>query len=359
MNAPAAMPPLLELLGERWRLEVPVVALAWARQGGRVAFALGDGAVALGGPLQPRGGRPPAVPRELQRIPAHEGVCLALAAGADGCFLSGGDDGRLLRIVPPRAYAEELARHPGEWLDRVAAGGRGLRACASGKRVWLQGPELEDEALELALPSGVTALAFDLAGGTLAIAGHGGVSLWSAADRSLRRLTAPGYHRSLAWSADGRFLASGLQENAVGCWRLGDGRHFLFEGHAGQPRGLAFAARGHFLAAGGGPMVAAWDLDQARPAAGRIEFGYPSRVPVTALAWHPARTVAAVGYHNGAVLLCRPGGQHSLFVKGSGGGPVEALAWAPDGGALALGTQQGEAAVVAVPAEILSMARAG
>ncbi|QDF96385.1 hypothetical protein CJ010_07445 [Azoarcus sp. DD4] len=355
MNGPPnALPPLVDLLGTRWRLDAPVVAVAWARRGGRAAFAFGDGTVAFGGPFVVRAGQPPRGPRELNRIPAHDGACLALAADGEGGFLSAGDDGRLLGIVPPAAPVE-LANQPGEWLDHVAVGARGIHACASGRRLWIRGPDFEDV---LTLASGVTALAFDPAGRTLAIAGHGGVELWSAADRSRRRLEAPGYHRALAWSPDGRFLASGLQENAVCCWRLGDGRRFVFDGYPGQPRALSFAARGHTLATSGGPRVVAWDLDRPRPADSRIEFGYPGRVPVSAVAWHPGRGMVAAGYHNGAVLLCRPGSDQHLFVQGSGSGPVTALAWAADGSGLALGTQQGELAMVAIPPEILSMARA-
>lgn len=348
-----ALPPLVDLLGSRWRTEAPVVAVAWQRRGTQAAFALGDGTVLLAAPPAVGAAARPS-PAAAQRIAAHDGACLALAADGDDGFLSGGDDGRLLRLRPG-ADAETLADHPGQWIDHVAAGARGVRAHASVRRLWLHGDDFDDE---LVLPSSITALAFDHAGRRLAIAGHGGVELWSAADRSCQRLAAPGYHRALAWSADGRYLASGMQENAVCCWRLGDGRRFVFDGYPGQPRALSFAGRGHQLATSGGPRVVGWDLDHPRPADSRSEFGFPSRVPVTAVAWHPTRAMVAAGYHNGAVLLCRPRGEQHLFVQGSGGGPVSALAWTADGSGLALGTQHGEAAVVAIPTEILSQARA-
>jgi hypothetical protein len=38
-----------------------------------------------------------------------------------------------------------------------------------------------------------------------------------------------------------------------------------------------------------------------------------------------------------------------LFAKGSSGGSVTALAWSADGGRLAVGTEGGEAGVVALP----------
>ena len=49
----------------------------------------------------------------------------------------------------------------------------------------------------------------------------------------------------------------------------------------------------------------------------------------------------AAGYVNGAVMLCQPGSDTGLFVKGSGNGAVNALAWSGDGSRLAFGTQDG------------------
>ena len=43
MNAPSS---LLTLLGASWEFGAPVVAVAWAVEGGLVGFALGDGHLA-------------------------------------------------------------------------------------------------------------------------------------------------------------------------------------------------------------------------------------------------------------------------------------------------------------------------
>lgn len=74
-----------------------------------------------------------------------------------------------------------------------------------------------------------------------------------------------------------------------------------------------------------------------------------SRLPVCMVACHPTQTLIAAGYHNGAVLLCQPGHDEILFAKGSSGGSVTGLAWSADGLRLAIGTEGGEAGVVALP----------
>ena len=82
-----------------------VTALAWS--GGVCAFALGDGSVRLAR----------ADGTEMV-IEAHDGAPLAIAAYGDG-FVSGGDDGRLMRIGADGA-ADEIFKTRGKWIEHVA-----------------------------------------------------------------------------------------------------------------------------------------------------------------------------------------------------------------------------------------------
>jgi WD40 repeat protein len=347
-------PPLLDVLGACWALDVPVVGVAW--DGALAGFGLGDGSVAMGRAewdgapqlspseggtkLTPATGAPPPMAR--RRV--HQGACLSVTALPGGGFLTGGDDGALVRTAEDGETAE-LARYPGQWVDPVVAGNAGWNAAAVGRRVHLSGRGADS----LDLPASVTALAFDAAGTRLAIAHYHGVTLW-APDAPLRVLQTPGCPLSLAWSPDGAYVICGLQENALHGWRLSDGGDIEMAGYPGQPRSLAFSGDGRFLASSGGPRVVCWRFDPPGAGSQPVECGLPSsRLPVCQVACHPTYPLIAAGYHNGAVLLCQPGSDDVLFVKGSAGGSVTALAWSADGMRLAMGTQGGQVAVVALP----------
>ena len=86
-----------DLLDISGRLAIPGnAACAFNRDGSTVGFALGDGRVRL-------------LPADLKAAAAEAGdavhggavLCLAGDPAGDG-FVSGGDDGRLLRVVPPQ-----------------------------------------------------------------------------------------------------------------------------------------------------------------------------------------------------------------------------------------------------------------
>jgi WD40 repeat protein len=363
MNAP---PTLIDLLGARWITEAPVVAAVWDAAGQYAGFALGDGTLALaagtwdGGPrLKPRehGGveftQALAPPAPLRRFSVHDGTCLALAASCAGGFLSGGDDGRLVHLAADGA-SEVLVDTGGEWIDLVTTRSAGGYAYATGRRVHLSGTKPD----VLTLPGSATALAFDTDGAQLAISHHGGVTLWSADTHEHCRLTWPGYHRTVAWSPDSRYLVSGMEENALHGWRLSDVGDIEMGGYPGQPRSLSFSADGRFLATSGGLRAVCWRFDPPGRDGQPQECGMAGKTPVSQVACHPAHPLIAVGYHNGAVLLCQPGSNDALFIRNPGRGPVSAIAWSPDGERLALGTEEGELALVFLPDVLFRFRRA-
>lgn len=348
---------LIDLLGARWCMGAPVVGAAWDGAGDVAGFGLGDGTVALaqrswrGGPrLEDREGQGVALhpaqqpPPPVSRVSVHGGTCLGLTSDGEGGFLSGGNDGRLARTSRD-GTVQEVARFPGKWADPVAAGSGGWRACACGRQVSIFG----EFSLRLNVTASVTALAFDPRGRTLAIAHEGGVTLWTAWVEGTRLLPHGGSPRALAWSPDGKYVVAGTQENALRGWRIEDGAEVDLADYPSQPLSLSFSEPGRFLATSGAPRVVCWPFNPPLAGAAHRECGIASNVAVTKVACHPSRTVVAAAYQNGAVLLCQPGVDDSLFVRAPSGTPVTALAWSQDGMALATGTEDGEIGVVSLP----------
>ena len=342
-------PPLLDVLGVQWDLKAPIVAVDWGPDGRTAAYAMGDGRVALAdarwpeGPrLEPRSGggvslvtaRSPATAPTV--VACHGGSCHALAVDPTGGFVTGGDDGRVVR-VRPGAEPEELARVPGLWIDAVACGRGGDVVYAAGKRIARRRASGTDE---IELPASATALAFAPDGRTLGISHSGGVTLWHEAGLP-RGLRWPGFHRAIAWSPDGAYVVTGMQENALHGWRVQDGGDMEMAGYPGQPLSLSFTPDGSQLATSGGLRPVCWDFARPGASQGPRECGIQSKAPVTCVACHPRFHVLAAGYHSGAVTLCQPDSDSFLLIKGAGGGAPTALAWSPDGERLAFGTQDG------------------
>ena len=92
-------------------------------------------------------------------VHAHDGAVLCLASDYEsGYVLTGGDDGRFLR-VSPNGTVEEIASFGTRWVDSVAAG-PGWHACSSGRVACLWGAE-DTDPKSFEHPSTVGGLAFD------------------------------------------------------------------------------------------------------------------------------------------------------------------------------------------------------
>lgn len=334
------MTPLLELFGVSWTAQAPVVAAEWLHDGSGVGFAFGDGRMAWAHAARPMAPEP--VP-----LPPHGATCLAFVADAEDGWLSAGDDGRVLQVLRDgRSVA--LVERPGAWTGLLAAGARGARACAAGRQLLrMSGGTTRN----ISLPSPATAIAFDPTGRVLAAAHHGGVSLWSGEGSSLRTLRARGYCRSLAWSPDGRYLVAGMQENALHGWRVADGGDIEMAGYPGQPLSLSFTREGRFLVTSGALRPVCWPFSPPRGHGAPRECGMPSRSPVTRVACHAHLPLVAVGYHNGAVALCKPDAEGAIAVKAPGGQEINALSWSADGQRLAFGSQSGGYGWLKLPVE--------
>lgn len=301
-----------------------------------VAFALGDGSVVFGG---------------AERVRAHEGAVLCTAVHPSGSgVLTGGDDGRLAWSRP--SGTQTVAEVPGRWIDALAASpASGLIALAAGREVQVH--DIADPRLlhTFRHERAVSDLAFEPKGRRLAAASYGGVQLWYGriAEQKPVLLKWAGSHIGVAWSPDGRFLISSMQENTLHGWRLADGKDMRMGGYPSKVRSTAFLARVAMLATSGASGAVVWPFAGANGPMGKAasEVGAEEGTLVTRVAAHPAGSRLCAGLDDGRIWIADLRGQDRTFMKGAGP-PISALVVSPDGMRLAWGDEEGGAGVAAI-----------
>ncbi len=336
MSEAADAPLLLETRGVSDTPGAFVVAAAFDRGSAQAAFALGDGSVRLLD-LQPR---------EWRRVEACDGGVLALAADAAvSGFVCGGDDGRFVRVAADGA-ARAIGAFGGKWVEQAASfwdGKSGVIACSAGKFVHLFSAAGETMK-SLEHPSTVTGIAFDGKGKRLAASHYNGASVWfvNSSGGTPRRLEWKGSHIGVAVHPASEAVVSAMQENALHGWRLPDGHDMRMSGYPAKPESLGFTKNGKWLASSGADTIVLWPFFGGGPMGKPpLELAQIENVICTRVACHPSDEVVAGGYADGTVLLADISGKRVLRVAAGGHGAVSALAWAPSGGWLAFGTEDG------------------
>ncbi|MBU6420196.1 MAG: WD40 repeat domain-containing protein [Proteobacteria bacterium] len=330
------MSDLDELLNKRGRsaqFGAYVTGVAFDAKG-LLGFALGDGTLRLG--------------PDHAAVVAHDGAALAMAAHPEGGFITGGDDGRLMRAKPDGAILE-LQKFGSKWVEQVAAfAGKGpLLAAAVGKNLHLL--SLAGEVLKtIAHPSTVTGIAFDAKGKRVAASHYNGASLWFTASGSpvAPKLEWKGSHTGIAIHPAGDALVTTMQENALHGWTLPGAKHMRMSGYPTKPESLGFTKSGRWLATAGAESIVLWPFFGGGPMGKPpTELGMGDGI-VKRVACHPQHEVVAAGFDTGLVLVADVARERVLPVCAAGRGTVTALAWSADGGRLGFGTEQGFAAAV-------------
>ena len=323
--------------GNSWRFDAPVVACAFDSDG-TAAFALGDGTLRIIAPGA-------SAPRTVE---AHTGAALALALHPEGAFISGGDDGRLVRTLAA-GETTELARVKGRWIENVTASAEtGLIAYTAGKSAVIFDGVESTTFQHASTASGV---AFDPKGRRLAVAHYDGASLWwaKAADQQPKTLKWKGSHLGVTWSPDGRFLVTTMQENALHGWRLEDAADMRMSGYPAKVKTFVWDRRGKMLFTSGSSRVIGWPFSGRGGPMGRepLELGPERDALIQVVATHPKADIVAAGTSDGVVWLETIGDPGAEFVL-LDGGKISTLTFAPDGSHLALGTDDGYAALAPV-----------
>jgi WD40 repeat protein len=324
--------------------DAPVSAVAFSRDGKTVAFAQGDGCVrVLSADIKDAASE--------AREPLHDGAVLSLIGdpAGDG-FLSGGDDGRLLRIAAD-GTASEVAKYSGRWIEHLAGHRVGAIAAGVGKNAVV----LKDGQLREFGPhqSTVAGLDFSKDGGRIACAHYGGVTVWSLGQGPdggtvpPRRFAWAGSHVALAWSTDGKFIATGTQENDIHVWRLAQATDMRMQGYPAKVKSLSWTADARFLYTSSQPVFTAWPFAGKGPEGKPpLQFGEEGAGLITVVAAHPAAEFVAGGYDSGELQLGDIKQRRSVVLRMADGSAITSLAWSPDGYKLAAGNEKGDLLVI-------------
>jgi WD40 repeat protein len=304
---------------------------------GRAIFALGDGSVRF---------------EDGTKVEAHDGaaLCATLHPSGEG-VLTGGDDGRL--VWSHNHGAQEIANVRGRWIDSVAASAESkLIAFSAGRELHVRDVADPAFARTFAHEKSVADLAFDPKGRRIAAATYNGVALWYGriADQKPTVLKWAGSHVAIAWSPDGKFLISAMQENQLHGWRIADEKNMRMGGYPAKVKSLAFLAKGNLMATSGANGVVVWPFAGSTGPMGKqaAEVGYDEAALSTRVAGMPAGSWVAWGFDDGRVKACNLTAQRVLDLKAEKGSPISALAMTPDGKRVAWGDEDGQAGVAEI-----------
>jgi WD40 repeat protein len=283
-------------------------------------------------------------------LPGHAGGATSVAWADEGTVASAGQDGRV-RLWDARTGSERLALDAGaRWVARVAASPcRTYLAAAAGKkvRIWdRDGWVLHDYP---AHASTVTDLAWRPGVAEASASAYGGVTQWSPdSPEPAGRFEWKGSVLRLAWSPDGRFLATGDQDATVHFWVVGTNADLKMWGYRKKVTQLAWDHSSRYLATNGGHRVTVWDCSGAGPEGTRpILLDSPDdTAAVTALGFQPRGPLLGSGGSDGRVVLWRPRDGHRPLAEARFDSAITQIAWHDDGARLCVGTDHG--AVVAL-----------
>lgn len=304
---------------------------------GKAVFALGDGTVRF---------------ESGETIEAHDGaiLCACLHPSGEG-LLTGGDDGR---VVWSRASgASEIAKIPGRWIDSIDASAESkLIAFSAGKVLHVRDAGDPAFARTFTHEKSVADVAFDPKGRRIAAATYGGAWLWygKIAEQKPYVLKWAGSHVGLAFSPDGKFLMSAMQENALHGWRVADEKNLRMGGYPVKVKSMAFVAKGALLITSGANGLVAWPFAGATGPMGKqaAEVGFDESAMVQRVDGMPGGQWVCAGLDDGRVWACDLAGQRIIPLKAEKGAEITALVMSKDGKRVAWGDEDGAAGVAEV-----------
>lgn len=298
-------------------------------------FALGDGSVRF---------------EDGAYCAAHDGAVLSAAVHPSGDgVVTGGDDGKVVWSRRTEAPVV-LATARGQWIDAIDASAEsGLIAFSAGKTLSVIDAKDVGFRRDFVHERTVSGVAFEPKGRRIATSTYGGAALWFAriADQKPTLLKWAGSHLSVAFSPDGAFVITSMQDAQLHGWRIKDQRNLRMGGYPGKVKSVSFLSGGQLMATSGAQGAVLWPFVGANGPMGReaTEIGFDESSLVSLVASTPKSGLLAAGLNDGRIWLADPAGQGLNFLKAEKGAAVAALAMSRDASRVAWADEDGAAGV--------------
>lgn len=133
----------------------------------------------------------------------------------------------------------------------------------------------------------------------------------------------------VSWSPDGAFLAAAINDGTVNVWNTKSGRSaFTYRGHRDVVYTVAWSPDGGKIASGSWDhTVHTWDLDSDRPS--NVYEGHEDKV--TALSWSTDSTFIVSGSSDNTVHVWNAATGQMRQIYREHSGVIQSVSWSPDG----------------------------
>lgn len=141
---------------------------------------------------------------------------------------------------------------------------------------------------------------------------------------------------AVAWSPDGKRIASGSQDKTIQIWDAFDGEHVAtYRGHNDAVTSLAWSPDGTKVASGSADGTArVWDVSSGQQK--YIYRGHKGAISI--VAWSPDGKRIASGSFDKTVQIFDSANGQTIYTYRGHKGTVSSLAWSPDGKRIASGS---------------------
>ncbi len=290
-------------------------------------------------------------------LPAGVASIDCLAFSSDGKFLAaGGQDGKVrVWSFPPTPLKEQEVKlitsldNAPSWVDKLAWSHTCNHLAFSLGR-YVQIWDADSQTVIATLPfanSSVLDLAWRPNGENIAIAGNGGVKVWSTKDwdEDPYLIDMPSASMVTAWSGDSKYIASGNFDNTITVLEYGSPHPWIMRGFPGKISNLTWSqcrsSNAPLLAASSMEGIAVWKKEADDKDGWNANVLTLHDRKIQALGFHPHSLLLASAADDGWLCLWKKAKQVGQILEGTKSG-FSCLAWSKDGKQLAAGGQNGE-----------------